>query len=271
MPLPQKMPSRSGSMRAVSRPAFRTAARAACSAIAVPRSSGTREGAACVAASKLAAATGTGGKSMPGRSRARARTADVPANRAASNRSRSLPSGLTTPAPLTDTGTDRHSARGGAIFARLGSHGLVEQVGKTFEGDAGLARIEAVFRDADLEAIFHREDELHQGQRVEAEVLEGGIGQRPVGLDVELVDQHGGDGVEGRSVHAGRLVGAAIEEPQSMPVPTPRMSRQNRHARFRRATSMPSDSLALPFADIAAPLAERLRPTTLDEVIGQRQ
>ena len=33
---------------------------------------------------------------------------------------------------------------------------------------------------------------------------------------------------------------------------------------------MPTPSLELPFADIAAPLAERLRPKTLDEVIGQQ-
>ena len=33
---------------------------------------------------------------------------------------------------------------------------------------------------------------------------------------------------------------------------------------------MPASSLELPFADIEAPLAERLRPKTLDEVIGQQ-
>jgi putative ATPase len=33
---------------------------------------------------------------------------------------------------------------------------------------------------------------------------------------------------------------------------------------------VPTSSLELPFADIAAPLAERLRPKTLDEVIGQQ-
>ena len=33
---------------------------------------------------------------------------------------------------------------------------------------------------------------------------------------------------------------------------------------------MPASSLELPFADIAAPLAERLRPKSLDEVIGQQ-
>ncbi|MDQ2736836.1 MAG: replication-associated recombination protein A [Pseudomonadota bacterium] len=33
---------------------------------------------------------------------------------------------------------------------------------------------------------------------------------------------------------------------------------------------MPASSLELPFADIAAPLAEKLRPKTLDEVIGQQ-
>jgi putative ATPase len=33
---------------------------------------------------------------------------------------------------------------------------------------------------------------------------------------------------------------------------------------------VPTPSLELPFADIAAPLAERLRPKTLDEVIGQQ-
>jgi putative ATPase len=33
---------------------------------------------------------------------------------------------------------------------------------------------------------------------------------------------------------------------------------------------VPASSLELPFADIAAPLAERLRPTTLDDVIGQQ-
>jgi putative ATPase len=33
---------------------------------------------------------------------------------------------------------------------------------------------------------------------------------------------------------------------------------------------VPQTSLELDFADAAAPLAERLRPKTLDEVIGQR-
>jgi putative ATPase len=37
-----------------------------------------------------------------------------------------------------------------------------------------------------------------------------------------------------------------------------------------RAIPVPASSLELPFADIAAPLAERLRPKTLDEVIGQQ-
>jgi putative ATPase len=39
---------------------------------------------------------------------------------------------------------------------------------------------------------------------------------------------------------------------------------------MRQPTSVPASSLELPFADIAAPLAERLRPKTLDEVIGQQ-
>ncbi len=37
-----------------------------------------------------------------------------------------------------------------------------------------------------------------------------------------------------------------------------------------RRIQVPASSLELPFADIAAPLAERLRPKSLDEVIGQQ-
>jgi putative ATPase len=47
-------------------------------------------------------------------------------------------------------------------------------------------------------------------------------------------------------------------------------ARQNRAALLASARYVPQTSLELDFADAAAPLAERLRPKTLDEVIGQR-
>ena len=47
-------------------------------------------------------------------------------------------------------------------------------------------------------------------------------------------------------------------------------ARQNRAALLAPARHVPQTSLELDFADAAAPLAERLRPKTLDEVIGQR-
>ena len=48
-------------------------------------------------------------------------------------------------------------------------------------------------------------------------------------------------------------------------------TRQNRERPRQRTATVPQTSLELGFADpAAAPLAERLRPKTLDEVIGQR-
>jgi putative ATPase len=48
-------------------------------------------------------------------------------------------------------------------------------------------------------------------------------------------------------------------------------ARQNwQDCRHAPIIPVPAASLELPFADIAAPLAERLRPKTLDEVIGQQ-
>ena len=98
-------------------------------------------------------------------------------------------------------------------------------------------------------------------------------GSTDAGVDVELLDQHGGDGSEGRTSHAERADGEGASAHL--------MSRSARARRRRgridappvrpRAPPCRQTSLELPFADpAAAPLAERLRPKTLDEVIGQQ-
>src|SRR6476659_3314948 len=202
MPLPQKMPRRSGSKRPATRPASRAAASAAASAIAVPRSSGTRDGATTTAASNAAAATGTAGRSMPGRSSACARTAERPAKSASSKAARSLPIGLTTPVPVTATGAPARGLAAGDIAACLVVDRLVEQKREQLERDAGLARIETFFRDAHVEAVLHREHELHQRERIESELVERDLRPDRAGVDVKLLDQHGADGIEGRRVHA---------------------------------------------------------------------
>src|SRR5580765_8332622 len=159
------MPSRSGSKPPGARRAALAASRAAASAIAVARSSGTRDGASSAAASKSALATGTGGSSMPGRSRAWARTAERPAKRAASKAASVLPIGLTTPAPVRATGVPGLALGRCGIAPRPGRDRLVDQDRELLEGDAGLARVEALFGDADVEAVLDREDEFHQRQR----------------------------------------------------------------------------------------------------------
>src|SRR5436190_5815149 len=162
MPLPQKMPSRSGSKVPATRRAAAAASRAAASAIAVARSSGTLDGDATAAASKAALATGTGGSSMPGRSSACARTAERPAKSASSKAASEQPSGLTTPAPLTATPSRRRASAGGGIAPGPRRDRLVDQAGELLERDAGLARVEALLGDAHVEAVLDREYELHQ-------------------------------------------------------------------------------------------------------------
>ena len=91
------------------------------------------------------------------------------------------------------------------------------------------------------------------------------------GVDVELLDQHGGDGGEGRRLHADRR-GVRGRRVHLMSRPAAASAtRQNRTRPRPPARTVPQTSLELGFADpAAAPLAERLRPKTLDEVIGQR-
>src|SRR3954452_23426705 len=204
MPLPQKMPSRSASKLSGRRSASRPASSAATRAIAVPRSSGTRDGALTAAASNCAAATGTGGSSMPGRSSAWARTAERPAKSASSKAARALPIGLTTPTPVTATAAPARDLAADDIAAGLGGDRLVEQQRKLLERDAGLARIEAALRDADVEAVLDREHEFHERERVEAELIERDLRLDRRGFDLELLDQDGGDGIEGRAIHADR-------------------------------------------------------------------
>src|SRR4051812_18045777 len=154
MPLPQKMPSRSGSKLPGARRAAAAASRAAASAMAVARSSGTREGAGTATASKSALATGTGGSSMPGRSSACARTAERPAKSAASKAASELPIGLTTPVPVTATGPPGRRSGDGGIAPRLGCHRLVDQDRELLEADAGLAGVEPLLGDAHVEPVL---------------------------------------------------------------------------------------------------------------------
>src|SRR6185369_2331276 len=194
------MPSRSPATLPSPSPAARAASSAAASAIAVARSSGMREGDCTTAASKSAAATGTSGTSRPMRSTVRARTAERPAKTASANAAVPMPIGLTTPLPVTATGAALRLADD--IAARLRRDRVVDQRRELRERHAGLARIEAFLGDADVEAVLDREDELHQRERVEAELIERRCRRHHRSVDVEALDQDGRDGGERRRLHA---------------------------------------------------------------------
>src|SRR6185369_3864241 len=258
------MPSRSPATLPSPSPAARAASSAAASAIAVARSSGMREGDCTACASKSAAATGTSGTSSPMRSTVRARTAERPAKTASANAAVPMPIGLTTPLPVTATGAAPRLADD--IAARLRRDRVVDQRRELRERDAGLAGIEALLGDADVEAVLDREDELHQRERVEAELIERRCRRHRGGVDVEALDQDGRDGGERRRLHARAESGEGASY-----VPT--RGGAGRPGRIRPrspACLVAQTSLELGFADNAAPLAERLRPKTIDEVIGQR-
>jgi hypothetical protein len=131
------------------------------------------------------------------------RTAERPANSASSKASTVRPMGVTKPMPLTRTGADaaraaeaceapllmgipppllmRSSLLGAARWALMlptvvcAGHALrVDHLAQALQRDAGFARVEPVFGNAQVEGVFHGEDELHQRERVEAEVRQRG-------------------------------------------------------------------------------------------------
>ncbi len=100
MPVPQYTPRRSGSCVPAPSPAMAMASAAACRAMEVPRSAGTREGGRTWRSSKAQAATGRATGSSPGTASVRAATAERPANRASWKPASVWPSGETRPWPV---------------------------------------------------------------------------------------------------------------------------------------------------------------------------
>ncbi len=144
-----------------------------------------------------------------------ARTAERPANSASSKASTVRPMGVTKPMPLTRTGAEaaragRSGERGvGCTAAHAGGFGGLGSgcAAGTFRVDpprTGAAAMPASrgsrrsSGNAQVEGVFHGEDELHQRQRVEAEVGPAPCPADLVGtLDAEVGFEDGGDAVEG--------------------------------------------------------------------------
>ena len=273
MPLPQKMPRRSRSKRPATRPARAGGV--------VGGDERHRRAAVERQARRRDHGRGVefGGGDRHRRNVDAGQLDDVRAHRRAAGEERlverhraSLPIGLTTPLPLTATGApagDQLLTTSPLAFAATASSSRMREL---LERDAGLARVEAIFGDADAEAVLDREHELHQRERIEAELVE----RRPAAAIVaastwnwststaemasNVEGSCAGDRESGRRrVH---LMSARAAR---------RPTRQNRAPASADCRHVPQTSLELGFADpAAAPLAERLRPKTLDEVIGQR-
>ena len=225
---------------------------------------------------------------MPGRSSACAPHAPSVRRRArASNAASVLPIGLTTPAPVTAIGPSAASGRSrpagprrlAASLPGLAATASSIRSREVLEGDAGLARVEPFLGNADVEAVLDREHELHERERIEAQLLERRLRARTLSAStLNLSDQHGRNGSEGRTGHAARPAGeggrARILCPVSGAAPAPRAESLTaacirRSGACRLAAQLARPPLRRSFRR-RAPLAERLRPKTLDEVIGQQ-